>query len=292
MTGALWATASGIGFGLFQSLNRRALRGIDDAYVSTFLQLGMGTLVLVAASVATEDLTRLAAAPADSIAIFTVAGIIHFAAGWSFLNLSQKRIGAARTAPLITLTPLFGLALAIVLLGELPSPAALAAIAPMMVGAWLVAGRGRGFRLERGSEFAFGTALMWALSAVLTVEALKGFDSPLLGVTLGMVAATAGMGVGLLVRGSLGAVREIARDALLLKLFAGALVAVATWWRLLALDETAVGVVLALNLIGVPIVLVLAPLMVGSHLERVTPRVWWGAAFVIAGSLALIALGE
>ena len=28
MSGVLWATASGIGFGLFQSLNRRAIRGI------------------------------------------------------------------------------------------------------------------------------------------------------------------------------------------------------------------------------------------------------------------------
>ena len=292
MSGALWATASGIGYGLFQSLNRRAIRGIDDPYVSTFLQLAMGTLVLVAASLVTEDLSRLAAAPADSIAIFTLAGFVHFVAGWIFFNLSQARIGAARTAPLITLTPLFGLPLAVVLLGELPSPAALAAIVPMVAGAWLVAGRGRGFEFERGSEFAFGTALMWALSAVLTVEALKGFDSPLLGVTLGMVAATAGMAATLAVRGSLGGVRTIARDSLLLKLFAGGLLAVATWWRLLALDETAVGVVLAVNLIGVPIVLVLAPLMVGSHLERVTPRVWLGAALVIAGSLALIALGD
>jgi type IV secretory pathway VirB4 component len=35
---------------------------------------------------------------------------------------------------------------------------------------------------------------MWALSAVLTVEALEGLDSPLLGVTLGLLAATAALG--------------------------------------------------------------------------------------------------
>jgi hypothetical protein len=32
--------------------------------------------------------------------------------------------------------------------------------------------------------------------------------------------------------------------------------------------------------------------MAGSQLDRATPRVWWGAALVIAGSLALIALGD
>jgi drug/metabolite transporter (DMT)-like permease len=290
VSGALWATASGIGFGLFQSLNRRAIRGIDDPLVSTFLQLGVGTVVLVAASLATEDLRRFSEASADSIVLFALAGLVHFGLGWSFLNLSQARIGAARTAPLITLTPLFGIALAALTLGEVPSGGALAAIVPIVAGAWLVAGRGRGVKVQRGSGFAFATAFMWALSAVITVEALEGFDSPLLGVTLGMLAATAGMGAGLAARGSLRAVRAIAHEALALKMLAGVIVALATWSRLIALDEAEVGVVLALNLVGVPIVLVLAPLMVGRHLEQVTARVWAGAALVIAGSLALIVL--
>ena len=56
VTGSLWAVASGVGFGVFQTLNRRALSGIDDAYVSTFMQLIVAALVLVVASVATQDL--------------------------------------------------------------------------------------------------------------------------------------------------------------------------------------------------------------------------------------------
>jgi drug/metabolite transporter (DMT)-like permease len=291
VTGVLWATASGVGFGVFQSLNRRAIRGIEDPFVSTFLQLAVGALVLVTASLVTEDLNELGEATTASILIFALAGIVHFVLGWLFLNMSQARIGAARTAPLITLTPLFGLVLAVIAFGELPSPAALAAIAPIVAGAWLVAGRGRGVELDPDSGFAFATAFMWALSAVLTVEALKGLDSPLLGVTLGMVAATAGLGAGLAARGSFAALRAIARDALTLKLFAGMVVALATWSRLLALDATDVGVVLALNLVGVPIVLLLAPLLVERHLEQVTLRVWAGALLVIAGALALIALG-
>ena len=49
VSGVLWATASGIGFGLFQSLNRRAIRGIEDPWVSTFLQLAVATAILVVA---------------------------------------------------------------------------------------------------------------------------------------------------------------------------------------------------------------------------------------------------
>jgi uncharacterized membrane protein len=46
--------------------------------------------------------------------------------------------------------------------------------------------------------------------------------------------------------------------------------------------------VLALALVSVPIVLFLSPLLVGRHLERVTPKVWIGAALVVAGALTLI----
>jgi drug/metabolite transporter (DMT)-like permease len=290
VSGVLWATASGIGFGLFQSLNRRAIRGIEDPYVSTFLQLSVATAILLVASLLSEDLSQLGDASGEAIALFAVAGVIHFVLGWLLLNVSQMRIGASRTAPLITLTPLFGVALAAVALRELPSAAAFAAIAPIMVGAWLLASRSGDVRIERDSIFAFGTAFMWALSAVLTVEALEGLDSPLLGVTLGLLAATATLGGALLARGSLGAIRSIARDTLALKVSAAVLVAFATWFRLLALGETDVAVVLATNLVGVPITLVLAPIMVGRHLEETGARVWLGGLLVIAGVLALIAI--
>jgi drug/metabolite transporter (DMT)-like permease len=291
VSGVLWATAAGIGFGLFQSVNRRALRDIEDPYVSTFLQLAVATAILVVASVLSEDLGQLGDASGDAIALFALVGVIHFVLGWLFLNVSQMRIGASRTAPLITLTPLFGVALAAVTLGELPSLAALGAIVPVVIGAWILAsGGGGGFAIERDSAFAFGTSFMWALSAVLTVEALEGLDSPLLGVTIGLLAASATLGGVLAARGSLGAMRLIARNALGLKLLAAVLVAFATWFRLLALDETAVAVVLAANQVTVPITLVLAPIMVGRHLEQAGARVWLGGALVVAGVLALIAI--
>jgi transporter family protein len=291
VSGVLWATASGIGFGLFQSLNRRAIRGIEDPWVSTFLQLAVATAVLVAASLASEDLGRLGDASGDAVGLFAVAGIVHFVLGWLFLNVSQMRIGASRTAPLITLTPLFGVALAALTLGEVPSAAALAAIVPVMLGAWLLASRGSGHvAIEPDSIYAFATAFMWALSAVLTVEALEGLDSPLLGVTLGLLAATAALGGALVARGSLGEIRSIARNTLALKVLAAVLVAFATWFRLLALDGTDVAVVLAINLVSVPVTLVLAPIIVGRHLEQADARIWLGGLLVVAGVLALIAL--
>ena len=290
MTAALWAVASGIGFGLFQSLNRRALVDIEDPYVSTFINLVIAALALLGVAVATEDLTRLLDADAWPLIAFAAAGVVHFLLGWTFLNLSQRRIGAARTSPLLTMTPLFALVVAAIMLGQLPGAPALAAIVPMVAGAYLVSGGGEE---ARGADALPGLAcaLMWAVSPVFTVEGLEGLDSPLLGVTLGMVASVAAYGLFLVGRGRSLRGAVIAREALAFKVLAGVLVALATWWRWLAIDGTDVAVVLALALVSVPIVLFLSPLLVGRHLERVTPKVWIGAALVVAGALTLIGAG-
>ena len=94
MSGALWALAAGAGFGLFQSLNRQAVRGMD-VYVATFVQLAVSALILGVVSVATEDLSPLLTASFSTYLYFVAAGFFHFLIGWTFLNASQKQIGAA-----------------------------------------------------------------------------------------------------------------------------------------------------------------------------------------------------
>ena len=292
MTGALWAAASGIGFGLFQGLNRRAVRDIGDPYASTFLQLAIATAVLLAATFATGEHAAVREATAWGVAAFALAGIIHFLGGWTFLNMSQLRIGAARTSPLLTLAPIFGAAAAAVVYQQLPSSIALLTMVPMVIGAYLVSTRARGVEAGwRDSLPGLATALMWGSSPVLTVEGLKTLHSPLAGVTIGMLAATGAYALVLAWRGTGLQVRAIAGDALSFKVVAAVLVALATWWRWLALDHATVAVVLALNLVSVPVVLFVAPLVVGRHLEHVTARVWLGCVLVVGGALALIFLG-
>jgi drug/metabolite transporter (DMT)-like permease len=291
VTGVLWAAASGIGFGLFQSLNARAVRQVEDVYLSTLLQLLVAALVLVGVCLATEDVGQLGDAPSWALVSFAVAGALHFLVGWTLLNLSQNRIGAARTSPLLIMVPLFGIAIAAVTLGELPRAAALAAIAPMVLGAYVVSAPGSGpVARWRDSLFGLGTAFMWALSPVFTVKGLDGLDSPLLGVAIGLLVSVAGYGLALAVRWPRRRHGPVPRSGIALKLAAGVIVALATWGRWESLDLVTVGVVLALNLLSVPVVLLLAPVVSGRHIEHVTVRVWVGAALVVGGSLALIAL--
>lgn len=140
MTGALWAVGSGVGFGLFQSMNRRALAGMDVA-LSTFIQLFVSAIVLAIVSALTEDVGLIASAPLDALAFFALVGLIHFFVGWTLLNLGQKLIGAARTGPLLATTPLFGAVLAAIWLQEVPGLATVAGMVLTVTGVLVLRAR-------------------------------------------------------------------------------------------------------------------------------------------------------
>jgi drug/metabolite transporter (DMT)-like permease len=289
VSGGAWAALSGVGFGLFQALNAKAVRNLGSVYTSTLLQLLVAAAILAAAAVATEDLGTLGDTSAWGITAFALAGMIHFFIGWTTLNLSQARIGAARTSPLLSMTPLFGLAFGAALASQVPGALAGLGIVLTIGGAYLVADPGGGQRAPlRDSTFALITACAWSLSAIFTLEGLEELDSPLLGVTVGMLAAAVAYAAPLaLSRESFKPASE-PWDALALKLSAGVVVALATWGRWVAIDDVDVAVVLALNLLSVPVVLLVAPLISGRHVEIVTAKIWAGAGLVMLGSLLLI----
>jgi drug/metabolite transporter (DMT)-like permease len=298
MTGVLWAAVSGVAFGLFQSTNRVALRGMDP-YASTFLQLLISAAILVVVSVATEDLGRLAATPAVAWLSFSAAGLVHFFVGWTLLNLSQKRLGAVRTGPLLATNPLFGVVIAAVALHELPGALPLAGVALIVLGVYAVeldrlrrAGRDGAGADERpgwaAMAFGLGAALCWAVSPILVRQGLRDLPSPLLGVTIGLVAATVAYGVALLP----GRRRmPTSREALAWKLLAGVLISAATWARWDAVSLAPVVVVLGLGLLTVPTVLATAPLLVGRQQERITAAILAGSTLVVAGALVLVLAG-
>jgi drug/metabolite transporter (DMT)-like permease len=294
VTGPALAAAAGLGFGVFQTLNRRAVGGMKDAYLATFLQLVTALAVLVVASLATEDLGLLGEATVLSLFYFSLAGVIHFSLGWTLLNMSQMRIGAARSSPLLATTPVFGAVIAILILQEIPAAVVWLGVALVTVGALVVS-------LERVSEEGWGvswpdtlpglaTALAWAVSPILIKEGLEGLPSPLLGLTLGMVVAVVVYAVALPLRPPVDGPALGSRISLTFKLLAGLMVGLSVWARWASLDYTSIAVVLALGLLSVPVVLLLSPLLMGRHVERVTLQIWLGAALVVVGGLVLVFL--
>jgi drug/metabolite transporter (DMT)-like permease len=292
--------AAGVGFGLFQTINRQAVRGMD-VYMATFMQLFISAVVLAAASAATEDLALLRQVSGWAWLNFGLAGFFHFFIGWTFLNASQKLIGAARTSSLIGTTPLFAAVIAVLTLGEFPTLVTIGGILLIVGGVFLVnyanirptgnlAQGVSGATGWRSLLFGLAAAFCWSLSPIFIRYGLAELPSPILGVTIGITACVLGYAIALAVRSSHAPLSAISTDALLLKLVAGLLVGLSTWARWVALDLASVAMVVALSLVSVPLVNVLSPLMVGQHLEQVTNQVWLGSALIIGGSLILIFL--
>jgi len=293
----MWALAAGAGFGLFQAINREAVRGMD-VYVATFVQLVVSSLVLIVISLFTQDMELLFNAPIQAILYFAVAGFFHFLVGWTFLNASQKKIGAARTSPLTGTNPLFGVFIAAVALGELPTWLELVGIVVIVLGAYLVSkdsvvtdgatnSSQTWIALLKSSWLGLGAAFFWAVSPVFIRLGLQDLSSPLLGVTIGVTASVLGYGAVLLWQRERWLGGSITNEAWIFKLIAGVLVGLSTWMRWVALDLAPIAVVLALLMISTPLVILLSPLISGKHLERVTAMLWTGTGLILSGALLL-----
>lgn len=303
MSGAWWAVTAGLGFGLFQAVNRRAVRGMG-VLLATFIQLLVSAAVLGAAALATQDLRGLGRAPAWAFIDFAVAGLLHFFVGWTFLNASQKQIGAARTSSLISTTPLFGAVFAALSLREFPDVLTLAAIIIIVFGVYQVNDvqggdepgsekvrlPGASLLRWRSAGFGLAAAICWSISPIFIRAGLSGVPSPLVGVTIGVSVSALGYAALLAIRRDRSDLAMDTTDALIFKLAAGVLVGLSTWMRWIALDLAPVAIVLALVLVSVPVVNVLSPLLVGRNVERVTGKIWMGSSLVVAGSLVLIFL--
>lgn len=295
MSGTLWAILAGVGFGIFQTLNRRAVQGMD-VYAATLMQLGISALVLIAIALATLDVSMLAQAPLISLIYFALAGLFHFFVGWTFLNSSQKRIGAARTSAFIGTTPLFAAVFALFTLGEIPGWLGLGGIGLIVLGVFLTNRKraastahnpGSGMDWQ-GWLLGLAAPVCWAISPIFIRYGLEGLPSPLLGVTVGISVSALGYAIAFGVRSLRTPPAPIPTEAMAFKIVAAVLVGLSTWLRWIALDMTAVAAVLALSLISVPTVNLLTPLVVERHVEQVTAQVWLGSMLIVGGSLILI----
>lgn len=143
----------------------------------------------------------------------------------------------------------------------------------------------------RSTIYGLGVALCFSISPIFIRHGLELLPSPLLGVTIGMVFSALAYGILLLFRRNPAARLPVSRSALIFQLLAGVFVGLSTWARWYALDHAAVGVVLALGRLNVPVVVLVSPFLVGQQLERVTPKVVLGALLIVAGSVLLAIKG-
>jgi drug/metabolite transporter (DMT)-like permease len=291
MGGAAWALFAGVSFGIFQAVNRRANQLIDP-YRATFALLLIAVLGLGIIAAFTQDLALLSSAPLSAFFAFGAAGIIHFFLGWTFLGISQQRIGAANTGVVLAATPLIGSLLAALVLDEPLGPVALLAIALVSAGVMLIARRAGSADDQELTYpwFALAASLSWGTSPLFIRWGLEGLESPVVGVTIGLACAASLYAV-VLVTGRAPTTSETPRAVRRWILIGGILVAAAIAAQWTALDLVEVNIVLTLQQMATPVVVLVAPFIVGTAVERWTWRLILGMVAVVAGSTLVIWAG-
>lgn len=287
MSGVAWAIVAGVSFGVFQAVNRRANTHLD-AFRATFWLLLISVISLAAVSALTQDLGAALDAPLSSFGWFAAAGGVHYFVGWTMFSASQKRIGAASTGVVLAATPLIATILASIFLDQPLSASTIAGVVLVTTGVALIAVRqGEGTSFKAVPWAGLGASLAWGTSPLFIRWGLEGFDSPLVGVTISLAVAALLYGI-VFAFGLAGEGELVPRSSRLWLGAAGLLVAFAMVAQWTAYSLTDVAIVVTLVQLATPVVVFLAPLIVGTHIEKPTPALITGMVTVVAGSTLVI----
>ena len=187
----VFAFAASLGFGVGSVLIRVGTQHVPSP-VATTLAVGTGAVVSTALALI-FDLAEMRELPAIAYAWFFVLAVMGYPLGRLLNYTSIAMIGAARTAPIDSLRPLFAMGLAIAFLGERPGLLVALGTPVIVLGLVLVIiGGTRG-----GSQAAITNRLGFVLSVVgafsfggrevITRHVVSGIATPLLASAFGFL---------------------------------------------------------------------------------------------------------
>src|SRR5262245_40292234 len=133
----LLALLAALGFGVAGVLLRRAL-GSTTPLAAAMVSVSFTTVFVCLLALATTPVERLFT---WRISPFLVAGLLAPGLARLAYFVGIARVGAARAIPLVSTAPVFAVVVAIIALGERPSPIVLLAVACIAAGGGLVAAR-------------------------------------------------------------------------------------------------------------------------------------------------------
>ena len=288
--GVVWALVAAVGFGLTQTVNRKA-NLLTDAYRTAFGLLVAVEVVLIVRATMLGEWSLLGEAPLSAIAAFTGSTLIHYLGGWTLLALSQQAIGVARTGALVAAAPIVGVLLAIPILDETPSPITFLGVLLMVGGVFLVSisGANTGGTWTR-PWLALAVAALWGTSPMLIRIGLRGLDAPVLGLTVGLglslivhAAALTAVGTWRKPRPPNEALRWMVVGG-----FTGAVGIGAQW---VSFGLTTIAIAITVQQLATLIVVGLAPIVFDARIERITVPLAGGTIAMLAGSATVVWLG-
>ena len=323
VTLGLWlAIAAGLLLGVYQVFHRKAGQQLGVMRGMALLLVGC---VVVASVILVLTIRPLSAIRLTGIAVFhfAAAGVFHFICGFTFLTISQHRVGATRTGVLVGSTPLFATVVGFLVLGEVLAWLTVAGIVLMVAGVVVVSKREAAdvpvvterpggitapaatdkpsspavptettYSKLGASVFGLLSAFSFSLSAVFIRMGLNSGTAPIVGLWVGLVVAAIlflpwarrAARRGESKRGSIDA------RTIVFEVAAATFITIGMWLRYVATQTVPVGVVTALARLNIPLILIVSPLFLRTKKDAATLRLWMGSILIIGGA-TLIMMG-
>jgi uncharacterized membrane protein len=284
MTGApLLALSAALGFGLAAVLLKRGLQYVRP-FTAALVSVTCTTVFVWSVVGVTAPLGLLAT---WKIVPFLVAGLVAPGLARLVFFVGVDRIGVARAASVAGIAPLFAVLLAVLALGERPSPLLLLGAACIVGGGVLLSRRGTAETAWRRRDLGFPllAALGFALRDVVSRAGLRDYPHPFVAAAAATLMSLAVMWgfAGLRGLGGLG----LKRSGLVFLVLSGLAEGLAylTMWRALAVGDVSI----VSPLVNAhPIFAVSLAALFLRDLEQVTWRLALAAAVVVAGVVLVV----
>jgi len=223
---------------------------------------------------------------------FVVAGVFYPGFGYIAIFKAFERVGVARTAAVLGMSPMISVTIAVLFLGERPGFFELCGTALIVLGVVSISlekDDGEGGISFRKLLWPILTAVCFGATPILRKTGLQYLPSPVMGM---LFSSLGGMFILLACIGFIPRAQRFSRHRLgaVQYILTGLIYALAVYLYFLALDKGAVSAVVPLVL-TYPLFVLIIMALVFRKLERITPRLIVGAILTVAGAGVITGLG-
>ena len=194
----------------------------------------------------------------------------------------------------IAASPLIGSILAAIFLDEPLTPAILVGVLAVSAGVALIAREVAGRRVGGDAPslpwHALLVAAVWGFTPVMIRRGLEDLPAPLIGVAIGMIAASS-TAYAIVRLGWRPRAGDRVREVLPWILASGTIVGLAITSQWQAFEAIEISIAITLFQLSTPVVVVAAPLIARAPIEAVTPAVIAGMVAVVGGSVLVVLSG-
>ncbi|MBI4297157.1 MAG: DMT family transporter [Chloroflexi bacterium] len=128
LAGTAWGTSS-----VFARFGLQYLRPVQGSVISMFARLAI--LAFLSTTLEPQAWVEL---PWKALLLFAGVGILNFPLALFFNYSGIQKVGASRAAPIIASSPIFAMLLALVFLGETPTPITVLGAISIFAGLYLI----------------------------------------------------------------------------------------------------------------------------------------------------------